>query len=105
MKKPVYNRITQGIIDELITICGAENVLHQDKKTLRRYAGDQVPEKKYRHMPDVVVKPSSAAEIAAIMKLANREMIPVTPRAAGSGLSGGAVRYRQIASWPCICQG
>ena len=47
MKKPVYNRITQGIIDELITICGAENVLHQDKKTLRRYAGDQVPEKKW----------------------------------------------------------
>jgi glycolate oxidase len=38
-----------------------------------------------------VVRPISAEEIAAIMKLANREKIPVTPRGAGSGLSGGAV--------------
>ena len=91
METPVYNKITQDIIDELTAICGAENVLYTDEKALRRYAGDQVPEKKYRHMPDVVVKPASASEIAAIMKLANREMIPVTPRAAGSGLSGGAV--------------
>ncbi|MGM0651864.1 MAG: lactate racemase domain-containing protein [Bacillota bacterium] len=42
-------------------------------------------------MPEVVVKPSSAEELSAILKLANREMIPVTPRGAGSGLSGGAV--------------
>jgi glycolate oxidase len=39
----------------------------------------------------VVVRPRTAEEIAAIMKLANREMIAVTPRGAGSGLSGGAV--------------
>jgi glycolate oxidase len=38
-----------------------------------------------------VVKPESAAEIATIMRLANEERIPVTPRGAGSGLSGGAV--------------
>jgi len=38
-----------------------------------------------------VVKPRTAAEIAQIMQLANRERIAVTPRGAGSGLSGGAV--------------
>jgi len=42
-------------------------------------------------MPDVVVRPDGAAQIAEIMRLANRERIPVTPRGAGSGLSGGAV--------------
>jgi glycolate oxidase len=42
-------------------------------------------------MPDAVVRPRTAEEIAAIMQLANRENIPVTPRGAGSGLSGGAV--------------
>ncbi len=45
----------------------------------------------YAHMPEVVVKPRTAEEISAIMKMANEEMIPVTPRGAGSGLSGGAV--------------
>ena len=42
-------------------------------------------------MPEALVRPITAEEIAAIMKLANRERIPVTPRGAGSGLSGGAV--------------
>jgi glycolate oxidase len=42
-------------------------------------------------MPEVVVLPKTELEISVIMKLANREKIPVTPRAAGSGLSGGAV--------------
>jgi glycolate oxidase len=42
-------------------------------------------------MPAVVVKPSTTEEIAAIMKIANRELIPVTPRGAGTGLSGGAL--------------
>jgi len=33
----------------------------------------------------------SAPQVAAVFKLANRERIPVTPRGAGYGLSGGAV--------------
>ncbi len=45
----------------------------------------------YAHMPDVVVRPINAQEISAIMRPANRALIPVTPRGAGSGLSGGAV--------------
>jgi glycolate oxidase len=45
-------------------------------------------------MPDVVVKPRDAEEVAQIVRLANRRMIPVTPRGAGSGYSGGAVPMR-----------
>ncbi|MCD6342218.1 MAG: FAD-binding protein, partial [Spirochaetaceae bacterium] len=41
--------------------------------------------------PEVVVLPASTEQVAAVMKLANRENIPVTPRGAGSGLSGGAI--------------
>jgi glycolate oxidase len=55
------------------------------------YAHDETQGAEYSHMPEVVVRPDGAAEIAAIMRLANRERIPVTPRGAGSGLSGGAV--------------
>ncbi len=42
-------------------------------------------------MPDVVVFPGSAAEIAAMVRLANEHRFPVVPRGAGTGRSGGAV--------------
>ena len=86
-----YQQITSQIVDELKQICGADHVVSDDEKVLKRYGRDQVPEKKYAGKPEVVVRPDTAEQIAAIMKLANRENIPVTPRAAGSGLSGGAV--------------
>jgi glycolate oxidase len=46
------------------------------------------------HLPDVAVLPTSAAEVSAVMKLANRLGIPVVPRAGGTGLSDGAVPMR-----------
>jgi glycolate oxidase len=42
-------------------------------------------------MPEALVRPETPEQIAAIMKLANEHRVPVTPRGAGSGLSGGAV--------------
>ncbi|HHW58484.1 MAG TPA: FAD-binding protein [Clostridia bacterium] len=87
----MYNKLTQEIIDELIKIVGSNNVIYNNFEALEAYSHDEVAEKHYAHMPEAVVKPSSAEEIAQIMKLANKYKIPVTPRGAGSGLSGGAV--------------
>ncbi|MBN2539292.1 MAG: FAD-binding protein [Deltaproteobacteria bacterium] len=42
-------------------------------------------------MPDVVLMPASTEQVSAIMKVANEEGIPVTPRGAGTNLSGGTV--------------
>jgi len=85
-----YGKVTDTVINELITICGKGNVFSDEEK-MEAYSHDETPGDEYTHMPEVVVTPSSAEEIASIMKLANRERIPVTPRGAGSGLSGGAV--------------
>lgn len=41
--------------------------------------------------PLAVVRPSSTAEVSALLALADREGIPVTARGAGTGLSGGCV--------------
>jgi len=41
--------------------------------------------------PDVVVRAKSAGEVARVLARANDEGIPVYPRGAGTGLSGGAV--------------
>jgi len=86
-----YNPVTPGIVAELQKIVGEKYVLFGDDEKLEPYSHDEVPDPHYAHMPEAVVRPGSAEEIAAIMKLANRERVPVTPRGAGSGLSGGAV--------------
>ena len=86
-----YNHVTPEIAEELASIVGDKFIIYKDKESLEAFSHDEIPGTKYRHMPEAVVRPESAKEIAAIMKIANREKIPVTPRGAGSGLSGGAV--------------
>lgn len=41
--------------------------------------------------PGAVVLPGSTEEVAAVLKLANRERIPVIPRGAGSNVTGGSL--------------
>jgi glycolate oxidase len=87
----VYQAVNEEVVSRLRAICGELNVIWDDPEKLKPYSHDEVAEKEYAHMPEVVVKPGSAGEVAAIIKLANETRIPVTPRGAGSGLSGGAV--------------
>ncbi|MCX7681085.1 MAG: FAD-binding protein [Anaerolineae bacterium] len=86
-----YNPVTPEIARELADIVGERHVVYADEERLASYAHDEVADLSLAHPPEVVVKPASAREVAAIMRLANRELIPVTPRGAGSGLSCGAV--------------
>lgn len=86
-----YNPVTPEIVKELQQIVGERNVIHGDPEQLEKYSHDEVADRHYAHMPEVVVRPINVQEISAIMRLANRALIPVTPRGAGSGLSGGAV--------------
>jgi glycolate oxidase len=85
-----YNPVTPAIVGELEGILGAKYVVYGDEERLAPYSKDEVPDLTFARIPEAVVKPATADEISAILKLANRERIPVTPRGAGSGLSGGA---------------
>ncbi|RLB01060.1 MAG: glycolate oxidase subunit GlcD [Deltaproteobacteria bacterium] len=76
------------IVEELKRIVGEEDVL-TEKEDLASYAYDGTTN--WYHEPDVVVFPTSAAEVSEILKLANRERIPVTPRGGGTSVSGGPV--------------
>jgi glycolate oxidase len=69
-------------------ISGKDNVF-VDEDVLHHYASDETEDLHY--LPDVVIKPASAQEISAILQLCNEHRIPVTPRGAGTGLSGGAL--------------
>jgi len=85
-----YNPVTEETINELIRLLGKKNVL-TDPEKIEAYSHDETPAEQYAHLPEVVITPTTVAEVAEVMKLANRELIPVTPRGAGSGLSGGAI--------------
>ncbi len=89
-KTATYAPVTQTILGELRDIVGAKNVVVDTEKT-EAYSHDETDAQEYGHMPDVVVLPATTEHVAAIVKLANREHIPITPRGAGSGLSGGAI--------------
>ncbi len=43
--------------------------------------------------PDIIVKPDTVAQLSELMKYCNKNLIPVTPRGAGTGLSGGALAH------------
>jgi len=86
-----YQPVTPQIVEELAAIVGKSFVIYGDADKLQAYSHDEVPDRKYAHLPEAVVRPRTAGEISRIMQLANRRMIPITPRGAGSGLSGGAV--------------
>ncbi|MDF2500431.1 MAG: putative FAD-linked oxidoreductase [Anaerosporomusa subterranea] len=86
----VYNPVTSSILDELKSLLGEKNVT-VDPDKLYTYSHDEVTESRYHHMPEVVVFPETTEQVAAVVKLANRELIPVTPRGAGTGLACGAV--------------
>ena len=85
-----YNPVTARVVSELQAIVGERNVI-TDRDRLETFSHDETPTSRYAHMPEAAVFPKSAREVAEIVKLANRELIPITPRGAGSGLSGGAV--------------
>ena len=86
-----YSAVTQETAARLEEICGANYVIFRDNERLEPYSHDEIPGKHYRHLPEIVVRPDSTEQISRIMALANELHIPVTPRGAGSGLSGGAV--------------
>ena len=48
----------------------------------------------YKAAPDAVVLPATTSEVSAVIKVAAKNRIPVVPRGAGTGLSGGAVTIR-----------
>ena len=80
--------IREGLIGEFEKIVGKENVL-TSKEALRAYSYDGTTN--WIHEPDVVLFPTSTQEISEIVKIANTEKIPVTPRGGGTNVSGGSV--------------
>ena len=83
-----YGRVTPDVVDDLRRIVGEDDVF-TDAEKLEPYTHDETVG--LRAEPDVAVRVTSAEQIAEVFQLAQRKRLPVTPRGAGYGLSGGAV--------------
>ena len=83
-----YSVITSEHINQLISIIGQEYVFF-DEESLDKYSHDETED--FKFFPEVVVLPRTPEEISQIFKICNNENIPLTPRGAGTGLSGGAL--------------
>jgi glycolate oxidase len=62
-----------------------------EKNILEKYAGDKWFA---THQPDAVALPRSTKSVSALLRYANKNKIPVTPRGAGHGYVGGCVPVR-----------
>lgn len=90
MDTTTMTRLTAEHINRFKKIVG-DPFVFVDEETLDHYGHDQTEDLHYA--PEVVIKPCTAAEISGILRICNEARIPVTPRGAGTGLSGGALPH------------
>jgi glycolate oxidase len=83
-----YKQISPEDISYFASICKHAQVF-TDAESLLKYSKDETEDLSL--LPHVVLKPNTLEEVALILKYSNEKRIPVTPRGAGTGLSGGAL--------------
>src|SRR5439155_9371080 len=82
--------LPQSVVAELQRIVGRPHVVHgpHDLRIFERDGSISGA------LPDAVVLPADRDQVAGVVRLAARHGIPVVPRGAGTGLSGGAVTVK-----------
>lgn len=73
---------------ELRAITG-EAHFFTDEATREAHSHDETED--LRFLPQAVAEPADTEQVSALMRICNRERIPVTVRGGGSGLAGGAL--------------
>ncbi len=76
------------LVRALAAVVGPEAVV-ADEAALAVYECDALTN--FKAAPDLVVLPASTDEVAAVVRLAAAEGVPIVPRGEGTGLSGGAL--------------
>lgn len=83
-----YKKITHDDLRHFTLLLGDEYVL-MDKAAIEKYSRDETDGVMFP--PEVILKPADTEHISAIMKYCHEHYIPVSPRAAGTGLSANSL--------------
>ena len=87
---PVDIERQRRVVERLRAVLPAHCVLYREEDT-RPYECDGLT--LYRQVPMVVALPESEAQIVALVKICRELQVPIVPRGAGTGLSGGALPH------------
>ncbi len=82
---------TAALASELAGIVGTEHVLAPDGHATAHYDHDATSVRGLRGHADLVVRPGTAAEVAAVLAHCYERDVALIPRGGGTGLAGGAV--------------
>jgi glycolate oxidase subunit GlcD len=80
--------IPSSLHEALVQACGDSGVI-VDEDRLVVYESDGLTA--HRHRPDAVALPRTTEEVQAVVRAVSSHGLPIVPRGAGTGLSGGAV--------------
>jgi glycolate oxidase len=80
------------VVAALLAALPAHGVLHEEEDT-RPYECDGLSA--YRQLPMVVALPENEAQVIAVLNICRELDVPIVPRGAGTGLSGGAMPMAQ----------
>ncbi|MBA3647497.1 MAG: FAD-binding protein [Chitinophagales bacterium] len=84
----IFQKILSNHVLHFQEIVGPDYVF-MDSDSLQKYSHDETED--LRFPPEIVILPFNTEEVSSILKFCNQENICVTPRGAGTGLSGGAL--------------
>jgi glycolate oxidase subunit GlcD len=84
----VTGSLASDVVRHLGDVVGPEHVI-TDPDRLLVYESDALTA--YRWPPRAVVLPTTTEEVSAVVRVLHAEGVPVVPRGAGTGLSGGAL--------------
>ena len=82
--------LPRPVLGELQSIVGEQHVVHS-ANDLRIFERDGSIA---GALPDAVVLPADRDQVVAVIRLAARHGVPIVPRGAGTGLSGGAITIK-----------
>lgn len=85
-----YNPVTPELVEELKKVVG-DRYVKTDEEYLEQYQTDEEGNPHFFKKPEVVVFPGTTEEVAEVVKLANKYLVPITPRSAGTGVACGAI--------------
>lgn len=85
----MYKKIDDPTLKRIEGI--VEGHIIRDPDLMEPYSRDECALSDLWHSPEVVVRPTQAEQVVALLELASKEYIPVTPRGSGTGLCGGAI--------------
>lgn len=83
-----YHKVSEEHLRELRAILPPEQIIVEESK-IQPYGSDHTEDLFF--LPEVVLLPTDANQVASILSFCNKHLIPVTPRGAGTGLSGGSL--------------